>query len=283
MSSKFKKLLMFPLAALVILGLTVVSGCGGGGGTQPGELSGTISESGSTSVKPLAEAMAAAFMDEHPQVHIEIAGGGSGKGVSDCAAGLSDIGAVSRAPKIGEADLIYYPIARDAVAIVVNEANSITGLTTEQVAKIYVGEITDWSDLGWADGGAITVYCREAGSGTLDCFEHGVLKEVGYKEENIVSTAQRSDSNAGMQIAVQGDTSGIGFVSLGYVEGLNVLELDGIECTVETCKSGDYPVLRRLAFVSKSCPSELVAAFIDFCRGGDGQAIAVAKGYVPLV
>jgi phosphate transport system substrate-binding protein len=227
--------------------------------------------------------MAAAFMDEHPQVHIEIAGGGSGKGVSDCAAGLSDIGAVSRAVKITEPDLIYYPIARDAVAIVVGNANTISGLTIEQVAKIYVGEITDWSELGWAGGGAITVYCREAGSGTLDCFVEKVIKESGYGEADITAEAERFDSNAGIQTAIQDDESGIGFVSLGYVQGLKVLKLNGIECTVDTCKSGTYPVLRQLAFVSKTCPSELVAAFIDFCRSEEGQAIAEERGYVPLV
>jgi phosphate transport system substrate-binding protein len=205
-------------------------------------------------------------MDKYPKVKIEIGGGGSGKGISDCAAGISDIGAVSRPPKIGEADLIYYPIARDAVAIVVNEDN----------------DITKWSEVGWANGGDITVYCREAGSGTLDCFEHGVLREIGKKEADITPNAERYDSNAGMQIAVQADTWAIGFVSLGYVEGLKVLKLDGIECTIETCKSGDYPVLRRLAFVSKTCPDEPTKAFINFCRSEEGQAIAAEKGYVPL-
>lgn len=283
MASRIKKSLMFPLAALIILGLTSVSGCGGGGdGGSEVALTGTITESGSTSVKPLAEALSAAFMDKYPKVKIEIGGGGSGKGISDCAAGISDIGAVSRPPKIGEADLIYYPIARDAVAIVVNEDNSVTELTTEQVAKIYTGEITKWSEVGWANGGDITVYCREAGSGTLDCFEHGVLREIGKKEADITPNAERYDSNAGMQIAVQADAWAIGFVSLGYVEGLKVLKLDGIECTIETCKSGDYPVLRRLAFVSKACPDEPTKAFINFCRSEEGQAIAAEKGYVPL-
>jgi phosphate transport system substrate-binding protein len=285
MASKVKKWLMFPLAATVILGLTLVPGCAGGGEIPQGEteLSGTITESGSTSVKPLSEKFADAFMEKHPKVRIEIAGGGSSKGVSNCAAGISDIGAVSRDVKITEPDLIYYPVARDAVAIVVNEANPITDLTMEQVAKVYVGDITKWSELGWKDGGDITVYCREVGSGTLDCFASKVLKAIGKDEEDVTPDAERFDSNGGMQIAVQADSWGMGFVSLGYVQGLKVLKLEGVECTVETCLSGEYPVLRRLAFVTKACPSDPVKAFIDFCRSPEAQQMAEEAGYVPLV
>ncbi len=286
MASRVKKVLILPLAALVILGLTLGLGCAAGETAPPEgqtELSGTITESGSTSVKPLVEKLADAFMEKHPKVRIEVAGGGSSKGVSDCASGISDIGGVSRDVKITEPDLIYYPIARDAVAIVVNETNPITDLSIEQVAKIYVGEITEWSEVGWEGSGTITVYCRELGSGTLDCFTDKVLKKIGKDEEDITPHAERFDSNAGIQLAVQGDEAGIGFVSLSYIQGLKVLKLEGIECTVETCLSGDYPVLRRLAFVTKTCPDDPAKAFIDFCRSPEAQGIAEEAGYVPLV
>ncbi|MFP3974687.1 MAG: phosphate ABC transporter substrate-binding protein [Chloroflexota bacterium] len=286
--TKRNKMVLVAVSVLLVLLLPLVGACQGSSQTgdqnnqEQTELSGTITESGSTSVKPLVEEMAAAFMQKHPKVQIEIGGGGSGKGVSDCAADISDIGAASRPVKLSEQDMIPYPIARDAVAIVVNEANPIDELTMKQVAQIYVGEISNWADLGWAEGGEISVYCREKGSGTLDCFVSNLIKAVGYEEDQIIDEAERVDSNAGMQAGAQGDESGIGFVSLGYVQGLQVIKLDGIEATMENCASGEYPVLRRLRLLTKTCPDEPIKSFIDFCRSDEGQQIAEELGYVPL-
>ncbi|MFP4642534.1 MAG: phosphate ABC transporter substrate-binding protein [Dehalococcoidia bacterium] len=282
-----KRGMVLSVVGVLIVGLVFLMGACGGGGSSPQadgqvELSGTITESGSTSVKPLVERMAAAFMNEHGKVRIEIGGGGSGKGISDCAAGISDIGAISRPVHLSESDLISYPIARDAVAIVVNESNTIEALSREEVAEIYIGEITEWGELGWSEGGSITPYCREKGSGTMDCFVDKVIEYAGYEEDEIVKEAERVDSNAGIQSNIQGDSSGIGFVSLGYVQGVKALKLEGIECTVENCLSGEYPVLRRLQLVTKTCPEQPAKAFIDFCRGPEGQQIAEEIGYVPL-
>ncbi len=282
-----RKGMVFSVIGVLIMGLVFLIGACGGGESSPQadgqvELSGTITESGSTSVKPLAERMADAFMNKHGKVSIEIGGGGSGKGVSSCAAGISDIGAISRPLHLPESDLITYPIARDAVAIVVNEDNTVEGLSREQVAQIYTGEITEWGELGWSEGGTITVYCREKGSGTLDCFVDKVIEYAGDEEEEIVKKAERVDSNAGIQAGIQSDSSGIGFVSLGYVQGLKVMKLEGVECTVDNCLSGEYPVLRRLQFVTRTCPEQPVTGFIDFCRSSEGQQIAEETGYIPL-
>ncbi|MFP3975320.1 MAG: phosphate ABC transporter substrate-binding protein [Dehalococcoidia bacterium] len=286
--TKRNKTALVTMSLMLVAILTVLGACQApsqtpnAGNEEQTELSGTITESGSTSVKPLAEEMAAAFMQKHPKVQIEIGGGGSGKGVSDCAAGISDIGAASRPVKLSEQDMIPYPIARDAVAIVVNKANTVTELTMKQVAQIYVGEISSWAELGWADGGDITVYCREKGSGTMDCFVSKLIEAVGYEEDEIIDEAERVDSNAGMQAGAQGDESAIAFVSLGYVQGLQAVKLEGIEATMENCASGEYPVLRKLDFLTKTCPDEPLKSFIDFCRSDEGQQIAEELGYVPL-
>jgi phosphate transport system substrate-binding protein len=228
---------------------------------------------------PLTEKFALAFMKKHPRVMITYTGGGSGAGAKQCADGTVDIGATSRELKISEADLVSYPIARDGVAVIVNNANPVTGLTLEQVAKIFAGEVTDWSKVG-GEAGTIRIYTREEGSGTRDCFEHKVTKEHGKK---ITPYAVTKKSNGEIQLAVQGDAAGIGYVSLSYIEGVKAIDLEGVPCSVETCKGGEYPIVRRLYFHTKGTPSELEKAFIDFCRGSEGQNIVTEMGYIPLV
>jgi len=238
------------------------------------ELSGTIDEAGSTSVQPLAELMAAEFTDLHPKVKVNISGGGSSSGVKACAAGTVDLGAASRDIKITEQDLIPYSIARDAVAIAVHTSNPVSELTVDQVADIYEGAITNWSEVG-GNNEDIVVVSREEGSGTRDCFEHGVTK-------NIKDDALFYDSNGAVKTKVSSESKAIGFLSLGYVEGLKTITLDGVDPTPENCASGKYPVLRRLYVLTVAEAEDEVAAFINFCRSDEGQAIAEAEGYIPL-
>ena len=282
MSIKVRRFFEFPLTALVIMGLVLAAGCSGEttpNGNSPSsaqtELSGKITEAGSTSVLPLAEQFALAFMKKHPKVTITYTGGGSGAGAKQAADGTVDIGATSRGIKMKEADLISYPVARDGVAIIVNSANSVIDLSMGQATKIFEGKISDWSEVG-GNAGSITVYNREEGSGTRDTFESFVTKEV-------TASAITKKSNGEMQTAIQGDSSGIAYVSLGYIEGVKPLSIDGVECSIETCQNGQYPIARRLYFNTKSAPNELVKAFINFCRSTEGQKIAAELGYIPLV
>ncbi|MGD9116121.1 MAG: phosphate ABC transporter substrate-binding protein [Dehalococcoidia bacterium] len=293
--TKMRKWLLVPVTLLMMAAL-LVGGCngddggnggndgnggnGGNGGDTPdnGAITGTIDEAGSTSVQPLAELMAFEFMDMYPDVTINISGGGSSAGVKACAAGTVDIGAASRDVKMSEADLIPIPIARDAVAIVVNEANPISELSMKQVAGIYAGDLTNWSDVGGNDA-EIVVVSREEGSGTRDCFESKLMD--AYDKE-IKADALFYDSNGAARTKVSSEADAIGFVSLGYVEGLKTIVIDGVEPTLENCQSGDYPVLRRLYLLSQDVPTGATKAFIDFCRSAEGQAIA-AESWVPLV
>ncbi len=280
---KVKKSIIFPLVAIFVAGMVLITGCAGGNGSENGngvpseavELSGKITEAGSTSVLPLAEQLALAFMQEHPGVTITYTGGGSGAGASQCAGGTVDIGATSRDLKMGESDLISCPIARDGVAIVIHQDNPVNALDLEQVARIFEGRITDWAEVG-GNPGSITIYNREEGSGTRDCFESMVTEEV-------MGNAITKKSNGELQLAIQGDPSGIAYVSLGYVQGVKPLALNGVECSVATCQSGEYPIVRRLYFHLKTVPDEPVKAFIDFCRSPEGQVIAEDMGYIPLV
>ena len=277
-------LMVLPLVLLISL-FPVLTGCGsdedtnGNSGSNGDfgkvELSGNISEAGSTSVQPLVERMATEFMNIHSKVRVTVSGGGSSAGVQSCAKGMVDIGAASRDIKITEADLIPIAIARDAVAVVVHPDNPVSGLTLEQVKQIYEGDITNWSQVGGKDK-KIVVISREEGSGTRDCFESKVTREIKLD-------ALFFDSNGAVSTKVSSESNAIGYLSLGYVGKLKALSLDGIEPSIENCRSGKYPVLRRLYVLTREVPDGVVKEFLDFCRSDAGQQIAEAEGYIPLV
>ncbi|MBD3284618.1 extracellular solute-binding protein [Candidatus Uhrbacteria bacterium] len=234
------------------------------------EISGSIDIAGSTSVQPLAEAMAAEFEKEHGGVTISISGGGSSAGVRSCAQGTVDVGAASRDIKLSENDLIPHAIARDVVAIAVHPDNPVSELSTEQVSDIYEGEITNWSEVGGNDE-RIVVVSREEGSGTREVFTINIT-------EDIKGDALFFDSNGAVKSKVESEKNAIGYLSLGYVGNLKTIELDG-----SGPDESSYPVARRLYLLTQDVPTGEVKAFLDFCRADEGQAIAEAEGYKPLM
>ena len=276
---KAKRFVVFPLVALVLLGLGLAAGCGGGTTPPPEEteLSGKIREAGSTSVLPLAEELAVEFMKLHPRVRVETGGGGSGAGVTQCAAGTVEIGAVSRDIKITEPDLITYPIARDAVAIVVHAGNPITGLTLDQVARIYSGEITDWSQVG-GKAGKIVIIAREEGSGTRDAFEAAVMRRSLVTKRAILQQA-----SGAIRTIIALTPGSIGFLSFGYVDSsVKALAIDGAEANAANIASGLYTISQPLYFLTREQAKGLASEFIDFCLSSDGQSIVAGEGYISI-
>ncbi|MFN2133140.1 MAG: substrate-binding domain-containing protein, partial [Anaerolineae bacterium] len=142
--------------------------------------SGQIQLAGSTTVQPLAEVLAEAFMAKNPGVTIDVQGGGSSVGVTSAGEGTVDIGMASRAIKDSEfgqfPDLQVYTIAYDGIAIVTNLDVELPSLTIAQVQSIFAGEITNFSEVGGPDA-LITVVSREEGSGTRAAFEELVMAE----------------------------------------------------------------------------------------------------------
>jgi len=187
-----------------------------------------------------------------------------------------DIGMSSRELAPDDPDLLVHPICRDGVAIIVNPQNPVGELTIEQVARIYAGEITDWSQVG-GEGIRITVISREEGSGTRACFDEKVMKEREVSPQSLVY-----NSNGIIRTKVARDPKAIGYVSLGYVSGVKPLAIDGIEPTTDNCKRGHYAVVRRLLFLTRDEPEGIVEAFIGFCQGDGGQKIVAEAGYVTL-
>jgi phosphate transport system substrate-binding protein len=170
--------------------LLIIAGCTGGAER-------IITEAGSTTVQPLAEKCAQAFMSKNPDVTITIQGGGSSVGVKSTDEGTVDIGAASRELKDSEPSLIKHLLAKDGIAIVCHPSNSVTGLTKEQVKEIYAGNITKWSDVGGPDED-IHVVAREEGSGTRAAFEEMVMGE----DTLITETAILQPSNGALRTTI---------------------------------------------------------------------------------
>ena len=250
------------------------------GGT---ELSGQITEAGSTTVQPLAEKLAEAFSARHPKVEITVQGGGSSVGVKSAGEGTVDVGAASREVKDSELqefpDLKVFTIARDGIAIVAHPDVPLEGLTKEQVKNIFAGEITNWSDVGGPDK-PIVVVSREEGSGTRAAFEEMVMGKEGPP---IVDTAILQPSNGAVRTTVATTPDSIGFLSFGYLdESVKALAVDGVEATEANAASGDYPIVRPLNLLIKGEPSGVVKAWLDFILSDEGQAIVVEEGYIAV-
>ena len=265
-----KKLLVLPLAVIPIL-VTIFTGCSG-------DLV-TISLAGSTTVTPVADVLAESYMAAHRNVEVTVSGGGSGVGVTSAHEGTVDIGMASRDLKATEPDLTKHLLARDGIAIVTHTGNTaVTGLTIEQVRNIYNGTITNCSEVGGTSA-TITVVSREEGSGTRDAFE-----ELVMDDSLIAETAILQPSNGSVRTAVAGNVNSIGFLSFGYLDTtVKTLAINGVAGTAANAKSGTYPVVRPLYFLTNGTPTGEVKKFIDYCRSEEGQAIVEQQGFLSVL
>ena len=251
-------------------------------------LSGQIQLAGSTTVQPLAEELAAVFMDANPDVSIDIQGGGSSVGVTSAGEGTVDIGNASREIKDSEMEefpeLQVFTIAYDGIAIVVNPDVELDGLTADEVQAIFAGEITNFSEVGGPDA-AITVVSREEGSGTRSAFEELVMEykdDAGEKQiKPIVESALLQQSNGQVRTVVSTTPNTIAFLSFGFLDdSVKAVSIEGVEPTVANVKNGTYAIFRPLNMLTNGAPSELAQAFLDYVLG-DGQTI-VAEDYITV-
>ncbi|MEO7909639.1 MAG: phosphate ABC transporter substrate-binding protein [Roseiflexaceae bacterium] len=258
-------------ASLLIWLMLVLAACGSGD-------SGGITVTGSTSVTPFAEHLAELYQHAHAGVAINIQGLGSSAGIRAALDGVAEIGMSSRDLQPDEADkLEQIVIARDALAVVVNPDNPVTGLSTEQIQSIFGGKIRSWDALG-GPALPITVVGREAGSGTFTAFE-----ELVMKGKPTATLALRQGSNGAIRQIVAQDPNAIGYISLGIVDAtVKALAIDSVEPSVKHVEAGTYKLVRPFLFVwRKGQPlSSLGEAFVDYVMGAEGQSELLKAGLV---
>lgn len=238
-----------------------------------------IQIAGSTSVQPVAEALAKKFVETHPDVRINVQGGGSSLGISSVSQGIVQIGTSSREltqkEKVG---LTEYVIGKEGIVIVVNNENNITDLKNDQIKDIFSGKIKNWKDVGGSDS-EIHVITREAGSGTRSAFENIVMgKEIKIKSDAIVQSSTES-----VKQAVRQDPGAVGFISLARMSSdVKALKISGISPSEDTVANGSYKIQTSFLFVVKGEPKGIVKEFIDFTLGPEGQAIVKEENVVPI-
>ena len=273
-----KKFLALLMAATLMM--AVLAGCGGtnnGGNNAAGNttnnsttdntgaedntgdttaLSGTVNTDGSTSMKDVMGVLIETYGEIQKDVTVNYSGTGSGAGIEAVLAGNVDIGLSSRAlkPEEEEKGAVGHTVALDGGAIVVNPASGVEDLSVEQIAQIFKGEITNWSELGGEDA-EIAVLGREDGSGTRSAFEEivGVDGECKYTNEY---------SSTGDVIGnVASNPNAIGYASLSAVdETVKAVKVGGVECSEATIKDGSYEIQRPFLMVTLealSCPPPL--------------------------
>lgn len=250
---------------------------------------GTVTVKGSDTMVILNQRWAEAFKAKAPATKLQITGGGSGTGISALLNGTTEIAASSRPIKEAEQEKlrerhssvgVEIPVAKDGVAFYVHASNPLSSLTVEQLKKIYMGDLTNWKDVGGPDA-PIVVFSRENSSGT-----YVFVKDVLLGGQDYTASAQTLPGTAAVVNAVAREKYGIGYGGAAYAKGIKELKVkvDGVEVapTVEAVQSGKYPLSRPLYFYLRNAPAGEAKAFIDFCLSPEGQAIVTKVGYFPL-
>jgi phosphate transport system substrate-binding protein len=243
----------------------------------------TINVVGSTSVQPVAEKLAEAYMKENPNVKINVQGGGSSVGITSAQQGTAQIGTSSKKLKANESKgLSEFTIGNDGICVVVNTKNNVNGLTKEQLRDIFSGKITNWNQVGGADA-KINVITREDGSGTRSGFEDMVMKADNGSKVKILKTAIVQSSTEAVKQAVAQDPNAIGFISLANLDSaVKTLQVDGVAPSEQTVSDGKYPLSRPFLFLTKGTPTGETKAFIDWVLSPAGQAIVKSEKVVPV-
>lgn len=252
---------------ILLISMLLVSGC------RP--YKGGITIAGSTSVQPFAELLAEEYMNNYPQIIINVQGGGSGAGIMATMSGTADIGMSSRELTGDEEELWSVAIAIDGLALIVHPSNPVKSLSLAQAQGIYSGTIRNWSEVGGLRAN-IHLVAREEGSGTRDAFQKLVMGDA-----DIAGTSIVQDSNGAVREVVASDSAAIGFMSLGLInERVKALEIDGIAATRENIVNSSYHLFRRFLFLTREAPSGDVKSFIDFTLSEEGQKILSREGLI---
>lgn len=244
----------------------------------------TVSLKGSDTLgAKLVPQLAEAFKAKNSGVKFEIAAEGSSTAFPALANGTADIGMSSRKAKPEEitaarakgVQLNEVEACHDMIVVITNKANPIKALTKDQVAKIFTGQVKDWSELGGTPG-PISLYTRNTSSGTYKDWQTLAMKGRDYP-----SSAQKLAGNEQIAQEVAKNKNGIGYVGLAYAKanGVQPVNIDGVQPVGTNAKK--YAYSRACYFYVPSNASETAKKFVEFATSSEGQGIASRIGFVP--
>ena len=257
-----------------------------------------IENKGSDTIVNLALAWAETYQAEHTDVRISVTGGGSGTGIAALINNTVDLANASRKIKdeeIAEAQSkgvnpVEHIIARDAIAVIVNQENPVSELTLQQISDIYSGMITNWSEVGGEDR-PIVKLSRETNSGTHVYFLETVLRLGNSENKTLFSTdTLLLPSSEGIISEVRSNPNAIGYDGLGYVpedvKTIAIAEEAGeayVLPAIETVNDKTYPIARDLYMYTNGEPTGIVKEYLDWIMlSVEAQEIVAELGFVPV-
>ncbi len=281
-----KKNISIILSSLAFL---FVFGCKGGAGDQA--QNNTITVKGSDTMVQLAQVWAEKYMAVHKDIQIQVTGGGSGTGISSLINGTTDLCNASRPMKEAEkkqlldkykVSVTETVVARDGITIYLNPANHVKELSFDQLKKIYLGEVTNWKDVGGNDA-PIILYGRENSSGTYSFFKEHVLENKDF-----TNALQAMPGTAAVVNAVKKDVNGIGYGGAGYAKEIKEAPIKkdanspALLPIKENIDNNSYPLSRNLYIYTAKPPEGNIKVYIDWILSAEGQKVVTDQGYFPV-
>lgn len=246
---------------------------------------------GSDTILNVSQYLVEEYMIRNPKDHIAVTGGGSGVGISSLINETTDIAMASRnisskeldAAKAKGLDIEEITIGFDGITLITNKSNPVKDISSENLGKIFRGEITNWKDVGGPNAN-ITVLSRDSSSGTHEFFKEHIVRNGNSKgSEEYGKSVLYMPSNEAIKQQIQANINAIGYIGMGYMDNsVNALKVDSIEPTTENVSTKKYPIARGVFWYVPKSRDIILTNLINFTLSPEGQKIVKEEGFVPI-